>query len=153
MVLLKGLGIPELFSPELTGEWEHRLAMMERGQLTREEFMAEIQQMTRHIVGQAKNFESDTIPGDFGKIGTPCPKCGGEIHENYKKFQCQNCDFSMWKIIAGRQLELSEAETLLRDRSVGPLDNRLGRHQVPVDEREHSQFRAHSATRCRPLCR
>ena len=122
LVLLKGLGIPELFSPELTGEWEHRLAMMERGQLTREEFMAEIQQMTRHIVGQAKNFESDTIPGDFGKLDTPCPKCGGEIHENYKKFQCQSCDFSTWKIIAGRQLEIDEAQTLLRDRSVGPLD-------------------------------
>ena len=122
MVLLKGLGIPELFSPELTGEWEHRLALMEKGQLTREEFMAEIQQMTRHIVGQAKNFESDTIPGDFGVLGTPCPKCGGEIHENYKKFQCQACDFSSWKIIAGRQFELTELETLLRDRSVGPLD-------------------------------
>jgi DNA topoisomerase III len=130
MVLLKGLGVPELFSPELTGEWEHRLALMEKGQLTREEFMAEIEQMTRHIVGQAKNFESDTIPGDFGKLDIPCPKCGGEVHENYKKFQCQNCDFSMWKIIAGRQLELTEAQTLLRDKSVGPLDgfrSKLGR--------------------------
>ena len=130
MVLLKGLGVPELFSPELTGEWEHRLALMEKGQLTREEFMAEIQQMTRHIVGQAKNFESDTIPGDFGKLDTPCPKCGGEVHENYKKFQCQNCDFSMWKIIAGRQLELTEAQTLLRDKAVGPLDgfrSKIGR--------------------------
>ena len=123
MVLLKGLGVPELVSPELTGEWEHRLALMENGKLTREEFMAEIEQMTRHIVGQAKNFESDTIPGDFGVLAPPCPKCGGEIHENYKKFQCQKCDFSMWKIIAGRQLELSEAETLLRDKTVGPLDN------------------------------
>ena len=123
MVLLKGLGVPELVSPELTGEWEHRLALMENGKLTREEFMAEIEQMTRHIVGQAKNFDSDTIPGDFGVLSSPCPKCGGEIHENYKKFQCQKCDFSMWKIIAGRQLELSEAETLLRDKTVGPLDN------------------------------
>jgi DNA topoisomerase-3 len=130
MVLLKGLGVPELFSPELTGEWEHRLALMEKGQLTREEFMAEIEQMTRHIVGQAKNFESDTIPGDFGKLDIPCPKCGGEVHENYKKFQCQNCDFSMWKIIAGRQFELTEAQTLLRDKTVGPLDgfrSKLGR--------------------------
>jgi DNA topoisomerase-3 len=130
MVLLKGLGIPELFSPELTGEWEHKLALMENGEMTREEFMAEIEKMTKHIVGQAKNFESDTIPGDFGKLETPCPRCGGEVHENYKKFQCQNCDFSMWKILAGRQLELAEAEALLRDRTVGPLDgfrSKLGR--------------------------
>jgi DNA topoisomerase-3 len=130
MVLLKGLGVPELFSPELTGDWEYRLALMEKGQLTREEFMAEIEQMTRHIVGQAKNFESDTIPGDFGILDAPCPKCGGEVHENYKKFQCRNCDFSMWKIIAGRQLELAEAQALLRDKAVGPLDgfrSKLGR--------------------------
>ena len=130
MVLLRGLGVPELFSPELTGDWEYRLAQMEKGQLTREEFMAEIVQMTKHIVGQAKGFESDTIPGDFGKLDVPCPKCGGEVHENYKKFQCQNCDFSMWKIIAGRQLELTEAQTLLRDKAVGPLDgfrSKLGR--------------------------
>ena len=130
MVLLKGLGVPELFSPELTGEWEHRLALMENGELTRDEFMEEIKQMTRHIVGQAKNFESDTIPGDFGKLDVPCPKCGGEVHENYKKFQCQSCDFSMWKILAGRQLEIEEAEALLRDKSVGPLDgfrSKIGR--------------------------
>ena len=130
MVLLKGLGVPELFSPELTGEWEHKLALMESGELTRDEFMAEIKKMTEHIVGQAKNFESDTIPGDFGKLDTPCPKCGGEVHENYKKFQCQACDFSMWKILAGRQLELEEAEALLKDKTVGPLDgfrSKLGR--------------------------
>jgi len=60
----------------------------------------------------------------------PCPKCGGEVHENYKKFQCQSCDFGFWKIMGGRQLEAAEAETLLRDRGVGPLDgfrSRLGR--------------------------
>ena len=46
--------------------------------------------MTEHIVGQAKNYESDTIPGDFATLDAPCPKCGGEVHEKYKKFQCMN---------------------------------------------------------------
>ena len=60
----------------------------------------------------------------------PCPKCGGEVHENYKKFQCQACDFGFWKIMGGRQLDTHEAETLLSERRVGPLDgfrSRLGR--------------------------
>src|SRR4029450_4991185 len=60
MTLLHGLGVPELFSPELTAEWEHKLAQMEHGKLKRSEFMREIVKMTRHIVGQAKNYESDT---------------------------------------------------------------------------------------------
>jgi DNA topoisomerase-3 len=130
MTLLHGLGIPELFSPELTAEWEFKLAQMEHGKLRREQFMREIVRMTKHIVSQAGNYESDTIPGDFATLAARCPKCGGEVHENYKKFQCQNCDFGMWKILAGRQLEIPEAETLLTTRTVGPLEgfrSKLGR--------------------------
>ncbi len=130
MTLLHGLGIPELFSPELTANWEYQLAQMERGKLKREKFMAEIVKMTKHIVAQAKNYELDTIPGDFGKLNTPCPKCGGEVHENYKKFQCQACDFGFWKILAGRQLEPEEADQLIAKREIGPLDgfrSKIGR--------------------------
>ena len=132
MTLLHGLGIPELFSPELTAEWEFKLAQMEHGNLPRRDFMRDIVKMTRHIVAQAKNYESDTIPGDFATLKTPCPKCGGEVHEKYRKFQCMNpsCDFAFWKIMGGRQLEPQEAETLIRDRTLGPLDgfrSRLGK--------------------------
>jgi len=130
MTLLHGLGVPELFSPELTAEWEFRLAQMEHGKLKREQFMREIVRMTRHIVSQAKHHESDTIPGDFATLKARCPKCGGEVHENYKKFQCQSCEFGFWKIMAGRQLEVPEAETLLTERAVGPLEgfrSKLGR--------------------------
>jgi DNA topoisomerase III len=122
MIALHGLGIPELYSPELTAEWEQKLALMQQGKMSRETFMAEIVDMTEHIVGQAKNFEHDTIPGDFGALHVPCPKCGGEVHENYKKFQCMKCDFAFWKILAGRQLEASEAEALIKTRDIGPLE-------------------------------
>ncbi|MCC6194905.1 MAG: DNA topoisomerase III [Burkholderiales bacterium] len=132
MTLLHGLGVPELFSPELTAEWEFKLAQMERGKLKRRAFMNEIVGMTEHIVGQAKNYESDTIPGDFATLTQPCPKCGGEVHEKYKKFQCTSpsCDFAFWKIMGGRQIEPHEADLLLREREVGPLDgfrSKMGR--------------------------
>ena len=132
MTLLHGLGIPELFSPELTAEWEFKLAQMEHGKLKRPVFMNEIVEMTEHIVGQAKNYESDTIPGDFATLTQPCPKCGGEVHEKYKKFQCMNpsCDFAFWKIMGGRQIEPQEADTLIKEREVGPLEgfrSKMGR--------------------------
>jgi DNA topoisomerase-3 len=130
IALLRGLGIPELSSPELTGDWEFKLRSMARGQLRRADFMQEIADMTRAIVGKAKQHESDTVPGDFGTLKVPCPKCGGEIHENYKKFQCQKCDFSLWKIVASRQLEIPEVEELIAKRQVGPLQgfrSKLGR--------------------------
>ncbi len=121
IALLRGLGIPELSSPELTGDWEFKLRRMARGQMQRTDFMQEIADMTRDIVTKAKRHESDTVPGDFGTLKVPCPKCGGEIHENYKKFQCQKCEFSLWKIVAGRQLEIPEVEELIAKRRVGPL--------------------------------
>jgi DNA topoisomerase-3 len=130
MTLLNGLGIPELTHPELTGDWEWKLARMEKGEMSRDEFMQEIAAMTQHIVNRAKSYDSDTIPGDFGELSAPCPKCGGTIRETYKKFQCQSCDYGLWKIVAGRQFEPEEIETLLTDRSIGPLTgfrNKMGR--------------------------
>jgi len=130
MTLLNGLGIPELTAPELTGEWEWKLARMERGDMSREAFMQEIATMTQHIVDRAKSYDSDTIPGDFGELTTPCPKCGGLVKETYKKFQCQSCEFSLWKIVAGRQYEASEVEELITERKIGPLTgfrNKMGR--------------------------
>lgn len=121
ITLLRGLNIPELCSPELTGDWEFKLKQMERGQLKRDEFMREIAGMTRAIVEKTKRYESDTVPGDFETIKVPCPKCGGEMRENYKKFQCQKCDFALWRIVAGRQFEVGEIEELIRRGKVGPL--------------------------------
>ncbi|HYV26550.1 MAG TPA: DNA topoisomerase III [Candidatus Eisenbacteria bacterium] len=130
ITLLRGLEIPELCSPELTGEWEFKLNQMARGKLKRDVFMKEIADATREIVAKAKRHESDTVPGDYGTLKVPCPKCGGEIQENYKKFQCQKCDFALWKIVASRQLEIPEVEELISKGVVGPLQgfrSKMGR--------------------------
>ena len=130
MTLLNGLGINELTHPELTGDWEWKLGRIEKGEFTRSEFMREIAEMTRHIVERAKTFDSDTIPGDFGVLTAPCPRCGGQIRETYKKFQCGTCDYALWKIVAGRQFEPAEIDTLITEKQIGPLTgfrNKMGR--------------------------
>jgi DNA topoisomerase-3 len=130
MTLLKGLGVTELTQPELTGEWEYKLALMERGKLKREVFMREIAKMTNHIVNCVKEYDSDTIPGDYSTLKTPCPNCNGVVKENYKRFACEECGFSISKTPAGRQFEIDEVETLLRDRTLGPLQgfrSKIGR--------------------------
>jgi DNA topoisomerase III len=130
MTLLNGLGVNELTQPELTGDWEWKLGRIEKGEFTRSEFMREIAEMTRHIVERAKTFDSDTIPGDFGVLTAPCPRCGGQIRETYKKFQCGGCDYALWKIVAGRQFEPAEIDTLLTEKQIGPLigfRNKMGR--------------------------
>ena len=119
--LLRGLGIMELSKPELTGEWEAKLRRMQQGQFSRPEFMAEIADMTRRMVGATKAYQGEEVPGDFGDLKTPCPKCGGVVKENYKRFQCQKCDFSMPKFLKSRLMEAAEIEQLIGKGSVGPL--------------------------------
>jgi DNA topoisomerase-3 len=130
MTLLRGLGVNELTAPELTGEWEYKLSQMEKGNITREEFMREIAQMTQIIVKRAKEYDNDTIPGEYATLKTPCPNCGGVVKENYRRFACTKCDFSMTKVPGGRQFEIEEVEELLRNRTIGPLQgfrSKMGR--------------------------
>ncbi|MFJ1468065.1 DNA topoisomerase III [Massilia orientalis] len=130
MTLLRGLGVNELTAPELTGEWEHKLSQMEKGQISREEFMREIAEMTEIIVKRAKEYNNDTIPGEYATLRTPCPNCGGVVKENYRRFACTKCDFSMSKVPGGRQFEIEEVEELLANRTIGPLQgfrSKMGR--------------------------
>jgi len=60
----------------------------------------------------------------------PCPNCGGTIKENYRRFACASCEFSITKVPGGRQFEIYEVETLLRERTIGPLQgfrSKMGR--------------------------
>ena len=120
ITLLRGLGIPELCSPELTGDWEFKLQQMERGKMQRDEFMQRNRRHdARHRRAERRATKATRCPAISARSKSPCPKCGGEIKENYKKFQCQKCDFALWKIVAGRQLEPAEIEELItKGRSV-----------------------------------
>ncbi|MQA41101.1 DNA topoisomerase III [Rugamonas aquatica] len=130
MTLLRGLGVNELTAPELTGEWEYKLSQMEKGKISRDEFMREIAQMTQVIVKRAKEYDNDTIPGDYHTLHTPCPNCGSVVKENYRRFACTKCEFSMSKTPGSRQFEIEEVEQLLKDRTIGPLQgfrSKMGR--------------------------
>lgn len=130
MTLLRGLGVNELTAPELTGEWEYKLSQMEKGKISRDEFMREIAQMAQVIVKRAKEYDNDTIPGDYHTLHTPCPNCGSVVKENYRRFACTKCDFSMSKTPGSRQFEIEEVEQLLKDRTIGPLQgfrSKMGR--------------------------
>ena len=136
MTLLRGLDVKDLTKPELTGDWEFKLSEMEKGRLKRDDFMAEIAAMTASLVQKAKGYDRDTIPGDYATLKSPCPKCGGVVRENYRRFTCvgkagaaatddaaaEGCGFSIGKIPGSRSFELHEVEQFLRDKKIGPLE-------------------------------
>jgi DNA topoisomerase-3 len=119
MFALHMLHIVELGSPELTGEWEHKLKLIEAGKLTREEFMAQINDLVKTVVNTIKHGEIPDVV--YATVPAPCPKCGGKVQENYRKVQCQKCDFSLWRVISGREWAPEELAELFTKRFVGPL--------------------------------
>jgi DNA topoisomerase-3 len=133
MELLNGLGVQELTKPELTGGWEFQLKEMQRKKISREQFMAGIAEMTRRIVDCAKQYEHDTIPGDFGVLKVGCPKCGGEVHEKYRQYQCvkEGCDFAFWKTLCSRMFEPEEVEKIIIDKVIGPLQGFRSKQGFP----------------------
>jgi len=119
MFALHMLHIVELGSPELTGEWEHKLKLIEAGKLTREEFMDQISALVKTVVNTIKHGEIPDVV--YATVPAPCPKCGGAVQETYRKVECQKCDFSLWRVISGREWTPEELAELFKKRFVGPL--------------------------------
>ncbi|AGF46567.1 DNA topoisomerase III [Candidatus Kinetoplastibacterium desouzaii TCC079E] len=131
ITLLSGLGIKELTSPELTGEWEYKLKKIEQGKLERSSFMSDIVNMTKNIVKKAKEYENNNIPGDYLTLKNNCPKCKGIVKENYRRYTCTECDFSISKYPSGRTFEIEEVEELIKTKKIGPLDGFISKNFRP----------------------
>jgi DNA topoisomerase-3 len=135
------LGTHPLTSPELTGQWEHRLERIEHGQDARAAFMGDIAGFATETVKMLDETLKDVrIPKN--KLG-PCPVCGHEIIENRKGYSCWSrtdpgCGFVIWKSKAGKQLPAAIARELIKtgytNRPVTGFRGRSGR-----------TFRAHLA--------
>ena len=143
----KGLNVIRLLnehaltSPELTGNWEHRLGKIERGEDSREAFMGDIAGFAKETITELDETLKDVkIPR--AKLG-PCPICGHEIVENRKGYSCwarddSGCGFVIWKSKAGKTLPIPIARELIKtgytSRAITGFKGRSGR-----------SFRAHLA--------
>jgi DNA topoisomerase-3 len=104
-----------LTSADLTGDWEHRLGLIERGEDTRPAFMTDIAKFTTETVQELDKLKGVRI--ERAKLG-PCPICGREITENRKGYSCWSredpgCGFVIWKRKAGKSLPVTVAKELI----------------------------------------
>ena len=94
--------MPEyLKSAVMTAEWENRLLMMEKGQITDTQFMGEITSLVRKILEVCREIpeeERRRFQMEREVIGK-CPVCGCDVFEGKQNFYCSNrqCDFALWK--------------------------------------------------------
>jgi DNA topoisomerase-3 len=70
---LQRLHLGQLTSAKLTGEWEHRLGLIDKGQASRETFMTEIGDFTRHMVDMFAQERQKLKPRPSAHA---CPDCG-----------------------------------------------------------------------------
>ncbi|MGI8946364.1 MAG: DNA topoisomerase 3 [Thermoleophilaceae bacterium] len=113
--VIRLLGEHPLTSPELTGNWEHRLSLIERGEDSRPAFMRDIAKFTTETVQELDKLKGVRI--ERAKLG-PCPVCGREVNENRKGYSCWDkedpgCGFVIWKKKASKNLPVAVAKELM----------------------------------------
>lgn len=102
-------------SPKLTADWENALTLVAKGEMEREDFMADIETMvsdlihTYHEVSdeQKKMFAQDQ------KVLGKCPNCGGDVVKGKYGAFCKNkCGMNVSRIM-GVALSDEQVESLL----------------------------------------
>jgi DNA topoisomerase III len=101
-----------LKSPELTGEWEAKLKLIEKGKFNAGEFM---QQIT-HFIAQIIN-ESDITKINYDTFGN-CPKCKNPVIKGKRGYGCskwkEGCSFVLWNQYKNFELNEGQIRTLLQ---------------------------------------
>jgi DNA topoisomerase-3 len=132
--LIQKIGIKTLSSPEMTGEWEYKLKLMEQGKLGREEFMNEIKTLAKKIVDKTIRFTETIANQPFPDLQAKCPECGADnIKQTDGTYECRSpdCSFRITKYIASHELTDAEARQLVTTANVGPIDTFKSRFGQP----------------------
>ena len=115
----KGLAVYEtvkemqISNVELTGNWEKQLGEIEKGSISYEEFMEGIKDFTKNTIGEIMTVKIAV------EVASPhvCPKCQtGRLKLMPKLAKCNNpdCDFLMFRNIAGKVLSDKQFEDILK---------------------------------------
>lgn len=114
--VITAMGIEDLASPELTGEWEYKLGLVEKGQLTRDKFMQEIVSLTSRMVDRIKGFQEESTRSE----ASFSPVEGVKVYETVSRYETET-GVQIRKILGGRHMSPDEVRDLLIKRKLGPL--------------------------------
>ena len=117
---LDAVGIQVLSNPVMTGDWEYKLLQMEHGELSREEFMQGIRDLTTEIVYKIKNFDENNQVAKESVLISPTDQL--PMLEYLRFYKSQDEKLTLNKVIGGRRMQETEFAELLKTREIGPLE-------------------------------
>ena len=117
---LKAVNAEALTRPDLTGEWEYRLRHMESNEITRQEFMKGITDLTKSIVNSVRSFDEDIASTPDSSIISPTDN--KPMKEFLRSFKSQDGELTIYKTIGNRRFSEEEVQELVNKRLIGPLD-------------------------------
>jgi len=130
IALLREIGVSSLTVPELTGEWELKLAQMQKGEFSRAQFMSEVKAVTQQVIDQIRAKARSSPLAAANQLGVPCPKCQGELNAEGRGYVC-GCGFKFSRVIASYQLTVKETEQLLTKRETDFIDGLISKDKKP----------------------
>ena len=102
-------------SPKLTADWENALTLVAKGEMEREEFMADIETMVSDLIHTYHEVsdEQKKMFAQEQKVLGKCPNCGGEVVKGKYGAYCKNkCGMNVSRIM-GVSLSDEQVESLL----------------------------------------
>ena len=125
--LIGAMKIDYLGSAELTGEWEQKLKQIERGELSRDEFMKDIRSSTEEIVERIRGFDEERTR----KEASFSPVNGEKIYECVGHYEKEDGSCRVRKIIGGRHFSAAEIAELYAAGQVGPFHDFRSKRNTP----------------------
>ena len=102
-------------SPKLTADWENALTLVAKGEMEREDFMADIETMVSDLIHTYHEVsdEQKKMFAQEQKVLGKCPNCGGEVVKGKYGAFCKNkCGMNVSRIM-GVALSDEQVESLL----------------------------------------
>ncbi len=131
---LEKIPLYDLISPELTGEWEKKLLLIEKGNLKYEKFIKEIVEFTKKVVHSIINREGKSLKDEIYEVIGKCPNCDAPLIEGEKGYFCKNfkekkCNFYIPKKLLGRKISREEVLELISNGKTKLLYNFISKNK------------------------
>ena len=133
--------------PDMTALWHEQQQMIEKGKMTCEEFLDELE---RFIAVQLQCVDVSAInvtaadkenkKHQLDRLKTPCPACGNPLIVTTKIVRCRQCEFKIWTTVAGKTLTKNQIETLISKVNAWEIQQKKARDELQQREEKRREL-------------